>query len=77
MSDVERFVANDRFARELGIQVTARGDGAATAFGNEIKKKSDLEKAALWAKDITGILGGVAIVEDRMATWGDIELVAL
>ena len=53
------------------------GDGAATALGNEIKKKSDLEKAALWAKDVTGILGGVVIVEDRMATWGDIELVAL
>jgi ApbE superfamily uncharacterized protein (UPF0280 family) len=53
------------------------GDGAATALGNEIKKKSDLEKAALWAKDIEGVLGGVIVMADRMATWGDIELVEL
>lgn len=53
------------------------GDGAATALGNEIKKKSDLEKAALWAKDIEGVLGGVVVMADRMATWGDIELVEL
>ena len=53
------------------------GDGAATALGNEIKKKSDLEKAALRAKDMEGILGGVAIMADRMATWGDIELMDL
>jgi ApbE superfamily uncharacterized protein (UPF0280 family) len=53
------------------------GDGAATALGNEIKKKSDLEKVALYAKQIEGILGGVAVVADQMTTWGDIELVEL
>lgn len=53
------------------------GDGAATALGNEIKKKSDLEKVALYAKRIKGVLGGVAIMADRMTTWGDIELVEL
>ncbi|MCP4666368.1 MAG: UPF0280 family protein [Deltaproteobacteria bacterium] len=53
------------------------GDGAATALGNAIKKKSDLEKAALLAKDIKGVLGGVVIMADRMATWGDIALVEL
>ena len=42
-----------------------------------IKKKSDLENAAEWASQIDGILGGVVIVNDAMATWGDIELVKL
>jgi ApbE superfamily uncharacterized protein (UPF0280 family) len=52
-------------------------DGAATALGNRIKGKRDLEKVAQWAQEVTGILGGLAIVEDRLATWGEIELVAL
>jgi ApbE superfamily uncharacterized protein (UPF0280 family) len=52
-------------------------DGAATALGNRIKGKKDLEKIAIWANDIKDILGGLAIVEDRMATWGDIELLRL
>ncbi len=52
-------------------------DGAATTLGNRIKRKKDLEKVADWASQINGIVGGVVIVEDRMATWGDIELVDL
>ena len=55
----------------------ALADGAATALGNRIKRKADLEKVAGWASDIKGILGGVIIFEDRMATWGNIELVEL
>ena len=50
-------------------------DGAATALGNRIRNKRDLEKVATWADQIEGILGGIAIVGDTMATWGDIELV--
>jgi ApbE superfamily uncharacterized protein (UPF0280 family) len=52
-------------------------DSAATAIGNKIKKKSDLEKVAGWVNEIDGIIGGLAIVEEKMATWGDLELVAL
>ena len=52
-------------------------DSAATAIGNKIKKMSDLEKVADWANEIDGIIGGLAIVEEKMATWGDLELVAL
>ena len=55
----------------------ARADGAATALGNRLKSKKDLEKIAEWANNIVGILGGVAIMGDRMASWGDIELVGL
>jgi ApbE superfamily uncharacterized protein (UPF0280 family) len=55
----------------------ALGDGTATALGNRIKRKTDLEAAANWAKGIQGVRGGVAIVGDQMVTWGDIQLVAL
>ena len=48
----------------------ALADGAATALGNRIKRQSDLEKVAVWAGEISGIIGGVVIVTDRMATWG-------
>jgi len=53
----------------------ALADGAATALGNRVQDKSGLEDVATWADQIEGILGGVVIVGDTMATWGDIELV--
>ncbi len=52
-------------------------DGAATALGNRIKSKTELEKIASWADQIKGISGGLVIVGDKMATWGEMELVAL
>ena len=55
----------------------ALADGAATALGNRITAKKDIEKVAGWADEMEGITGGVVIVEDSMATWGDIELVGL
>ena len=55
----------------------ALADGAATALGNRIKRKADFAKVASWASDIEGILGGVIIFDDRMATWGNIELVEI
>ena len=55
----------------------ALADGAATVLGNMIKRKADLEKVDSLASDIKGIWGGVIIFDDRMATWGDIELVEI
>ncbi len=55
----------------------ARADGAATALGNMARTKKDLEKVAERAKGIEGIIGGLAIMGDRMTAWGDIELVDL
>ena len=52
-------------------------DGAATALGNRIKSKTELEKIASWADEMKGISGGLVIVGDEMATWGEIELVSL
>ena len=54
---------------------TALADAAATALGNRVMKSADLEHAAHWAEEIGGIIGGVVIVKDTMASWGDIELV--
>jgi uncharacterized protein len=54
-----------------------RADGAATALGNRIRTKADLEKTAELAGSMEGVLGCVAILEDAMAMWGEIELVSL
>ncbi len=52
-------------------------DGAATALGNRIRGITDLHRVADWANEIKDIFGGIAIIGDRMALWGDIELVDL
>ena len=52
-------------------------DGAATALGNRIKSKEQLEIVAQWAEKMEGILGGVVVIGDNMAAWGDVELVSL
>ena len=58
-------------------QSSALADAAATALGNRVMDKPDLEHVAHWADRIGGILGGLVIVKDSMATWGDIELVEI
>lgn len=55
----------------------ALADGAATALCNRVRSKKDLQGLADRAGRIEGLLGGVAIMGDRMATWGAVELVAL
>jgi ApbE superfamily uncharacterized protein (UPF0280 family) len=52
-------------------------DAAATLLGNRIKGASDLRIFGEWVREIDGLLGGLAVVGDKMALWGDIELVAL
>lgn len=55
----------------------ALADGAATALGNKIQSKKDLHKIPEMAEAIDGILGGLVIVGDEMAAWGEVELVSL
>lgn len=52
-------------------------DAAATALGNGIITKKDLQNIQERAAAIDGILGGVAIMDDEMAVWGDVELKAI
>jgi ApbE superfamily uncharacterized protein (UPF0280 family) len=56
---------------------SALGDAAATALGNTIVLESDLGNAPSWAEKIEGIEGGLVILGEKMAAWGNIELVAL
>ena len=55
----------------------ALADGAATALGNLVKTKNDLQIIAELANIIDGILGGIVRLEDSMSTWGEIQLVEL
>ena len=52
-------------------------DSAATALGNRIHSKKDLQIIHETAESIEGITGGVAIVGDEMAVWGEVELTAI
>ncbi|MGD9159212.1 MAG: UPF0280 family protein [Desulfobacteraceae bacterium] len=52
-------------------------DAAATALGNRIKTKKDLRRISEEADAIDGVLGGVAIMDDEMTAWGEVELKAL
>ncbi len=54
-------------------QKAAIADAAATAIGNLIRDKSDFEKATLRAKEMP-LEGGVLIIGEHLAAWGNIEL---
>lgn len=49
-------------------------DAAATALGNLISKKNDINTALASAKEIPGISGAVLIHEDRLGAWGNVTL---
>ncbi|SPD73449.1 conserved hypothetical protein [uncultured Desulfobacterium sp.] len=55
----------------------ALADGAATAIGNKVKNKGDMKSIDQWVAQIEGIIGGVVIVGDSVAAWGEIELIDL
>lgn len=55
----------------------ALADAAATALGNRIRGKGDLQTLSAWAQGKEGIVGGVVILGESLASWGDIELVDL
>ncbi len=52
-------------------------DGAATALGNRIKGKKDLDRIGEWAAKTKGVTAALVILGDTMATWGRLELTAL
>lgn len=52
-------------------------DGAATALGNLVRGKKDLQRVGPWAESIPGILGCLVILGDHLAAWGEVELVEL
>jgi uncharacterized protein len=55
----------------------ALADAAATAVGNVVKKKKDIEVGLERGREIAGILGALIIVEEKMGVWGNIKLTQL
>jgi ApbE superfamily uncharacterized protein (UPF0280 family) len=56
---------------------TALADAAATAVGNRVQKTGDLAPALDFAKKISGITGVLLIQGDKLAVWGELEIVRL
>jgi len=52
-------------------------DAVATALGNRVASSRDLKAAVEWALAMPGVDGALAIVGDKIAAMGDVELVAL
>jgi ApbE superfamily uncharacterized protein (UPF0280 family) len=55
----------------------ALADAAATAVGNVVKEKKDIELGLERGREIAGILGSLIIVEEKMGVWGSIKLTQL
>ena len=55
----------------------ALADAAATAVGNVVKEKKDIELGLERGKEIEGVLGILIIVEEKMGVWGNIKLTRL
>jgi hypothetical protein len=55
----------------------ALADAAATAIGNLIQSGSDIKHAVQSAKNMDGILGAVAIIDDIIGLWGDLDIIPL
>ena len=50
-------------------------DCVATQAGNLVKAPDDLNTAINYAKSIEGVIGALVIIGDKLATWGEVELV--
>jgi len=55
----------------------ALADAAATAVGNIVKEKKDIELGLERGKEIEGIFGMLIIVGEKMGVWGNVRLIQL
>jgi ApbE superfamily uncharacterized protein (UPF0280 family) len=55
----------------------ALADAAATAVGNVVHEKKDIERGLEKAKEIEGVLGTLIIIGERMGAWGHLRLLQL
>jgi len=55
----------------------ALADAAATAVGNVVKEKKDIELGLERGREIQGVLGTLIIFEEKMGIWGNIKLTQL
>lgn len=54
---------------------TALADAAATAVGNRVVSASDISSAIEFGSKIPGVEGIVVVKDDKLGTWGRVELV--
>jgi len=52
-------------------------DAAATAIGNSVSSKADIEAAIDVGKNIEGVKGIVVILDSKIGVWGEVELTGL
>jgi len=52
-------------------------DAAATAVGNIVKTRKDVEQGLVYAQKIPGVKGVVIIKDDKMGIWGDINFTVI
>ncbi len=52
-------------------------DAAATAAGNLVKKKADVDRALAYLKGLSGVEGGIVIKADVIGAFGALELVSI
>lgn len=55
----------------------ALADAMATVLGNRVQGKGDLAPALEWAATVPGVKGGLLVLDDKLAAWGDLTLVDL
>jgi uncharacterized protein len=55
----------------------ALADAMASALGNRVRESADLKSAVEWAVTVPGVDGALAVLGDKIAASGDIELVPL
>ncbi len=55
----------------------ALADASATAIGNYVHSKADIQKAIEFGQTIDDVIGLVVIVEDGIGFWGDLDIIPL
>lgn len=55
----------------------ALADAVATGAANRVKTPDDLMKAVEYVQNIAGITGILAIIEDKLAAWGNMEIIPI
>ena len=69
------------FGRADAVTISAPSaflaDAAATAVGNCVKHRDDIQRGLDRAREIEGVCGALIIIEDHMGAWGEIELLSL
>jgi hypothetical protein len=55
----------------------ALADAAATAIGNQVSNREDIEPAIARGREIEGVIGVVVVLGDKIGLWGDVNLVRM